>query len=77
MGLSPQYHYTGGSRGWIGDVPKMQLDISRLRTLDMSLISQAGESVRIAVRAALSNMKEKFCIILGDGMADEPLASRD
>jgi UDP-glucose 4-epimerase len=53
MGLSPQYHYTGGSRGWIGDVPKMQLDISRLKNLGYVPDITSGESVRIAVRAAL------------------------
>ncbi|MCA1916512.1 NAD-dependent epimerase/dehydratase family protein [Methanospirillum hungatei] len=53
MGLSPQYHYTGGSRGWIGDVPKMQLDISRLKNLGYVPDITSRESVRIAVRAAL------------------------
>lgn len=25
MGLSPAYEYTGGDRGWVGDVPRMRL----------------------------------------------------
>ena len=31
MGLDPSFSYTGGTRGWQGDVPKMQLAIDRLR----------------------------------------------
>ncbi len=27
MGLEPEYEYTGGDRGWTGDVPKMRLSI--------------------------------------------------
>ena len=53
MKLSPKYHYTGGSRGWVGDVPKMQLDINRLKILGYVPDITSKESVRIAVRAAL------------------------
>ena len=53
MKLSPQYHYTGGRRGWVGDVPKMQLDINRLKALGYVPNITSKESVRIAVRAAL------------------------
>lgn len=53
MGLSPEYRYTGGSRGWVGDVPKMQLDISRLKSLGFIPEISSRESVRVAVRSAL------------------------
>ena len=33
LGLNPTFKYTGGKRGWVGDVPVMMLDISRLKTL--------------------------------------------
>lgn len=55
MGLTPQYHYTGGSRGWVGDVPKMQLDITRLKNLGYIPGITSRESVRVAVRAALES----------------------
>jgi len=53
MGLSPEYRYTGGSRGWVGDVPKMQLDISRLKSLGFIPEISSRESVRVAVQSAL------------------------
>lgn len=53
MGLTPDYHYTGGSRGWIGDVPKMQLDVSRLKETGFIPGISSRESVRVSVQAAL------------------------
>ncbi len=48
------YRYTGGSRGWIGDVPKMQLSVEKLKALGYTPKIGSHESVRLAVRAALS-----------------------
>lgn len=53
MDLHPAYRYTGGRRGWVGDVPKMQLSISRLRELGWVPGVSSRESVKAAVRAAL------------------------
>lgn len=53
MGLTPKYRYTGGSRGWVGDVPKMQLGINRMKELGWRPDITSRESVRVAVRAAL------------------------
>jgi UDP-glucose 4-epimerase len=33
MDLDPEYSYTGGDRGWTGDVPKMRLSIEKLSSL--------------------------------------------
>jgi len=33
LGLSPERHYTGGERGWIGDSPFILLDTSRVNAL--------------------------------------------
>jgi len=33
LGLDPEYEYTGGERGWTGDVPKMRLSIEKLSAL--------------------------------------------
>ena len=49
-----QYRFTGGSRGWVGDVPKMQLAVDKLKALGYTPDIGSHESVRIAVRAALS-----------------------
>lgn len=53
MGLTPKYQYTGGTRGWVGDVPRMQLDITRMKELGWRPDITSRESVRVAVRAAL------------------------
>ena len=55
MGLNPKYRYTGGSRGWVGDVPKMQLDVTKLKESGYIPQISSRESVRVAVRAALES----------------------
>ena len=47
--------FTGGARGWIGDVPKMQLSIGKLKALGWKPRLGSHESVRIATRAMLGN----------------------
>ena len=54
MGLSGvRYRFTGGARGWIGDVPKMQLSVERLKGLGWQCQTTSEESVRAAVRTML------------------------
>lgn len=54
MNLSDvQYRFTGGSRGWVGDVPRMQLAIDKLKGLGWEPEITSRESVRRAVRAML------------------------
>ncbi|MGH7440911.1 MAG: NAD-dependent epimerase/dehydratase family protein [Polyangiaceae bacterium] len=33
LGVTPRLEYTGGTRGWVGDSPRIELDISRIRAL--------------------------------------------
>jgi nucleoside-diphosphate-sugar epimerase len=33
MGVNPSYEYTGGDRGWCGDIPKTHLSIAKLEAL--------------------------------------------
>jgi UDP-glucose 4-epimerase len=47
------YRFTGGATGWVGDVPKMQLGIDRLKSLGWKPQKGSRESVRIAVQAAV------------------------
>ena len=47
------YCYTGGALGWVGDVPKMQLAIARLKALGWKPQKGSRESIRIAVQAAV------------------------
>jgi UDP-glucose 4-epimerase len=54
MGLSGVRHrFTGGARGWVGDVPKMQLSVEKLKSLGWRCGTTSEESVRTAVRAML------------------------
>ena len=52
---SVRQRFTGGARGWIGDVPKMQLAIGKLKALGWKPRLGSHESVRIATRAMLGN----------------------
>jgi len=49
-----KFRFTGGERGWIGDVPRMQLSIERLKSLRWKPQLGSRESVRLAVRDLLS-----------------------
>ena len=52
-----KFTYTGGDRGWVGDVPKMQLGVDKLKTLGWKPETGSTESVRLAVRALLKEIK--------------------
>ena len=56
MGLTGvTYHYTGGTRGWVGDVPKMQLAVDRLKTLGWTPTINSEESMEVAMQAMLKD----------------------
>jgi UDP-glucose 4-epimerase len=48
-----KFRFTGGERGWVGDVPRMQLSIERLKALRWKPQLGSRESVRLAVRDLL------------------------
>jgi len=48
LGYDPIYTYTGGDRGWIGDVPKMRLSIDRLTELGWQPKYESDKAVRKA-----------------------------
>jgi UDP-glucose 4-epimerase len=54
MGLHDvKFTYTGGSRGWKGDVPKMLLSIDKLQTLGWNPSHNSKSSVIAATRSTL------------------------
>jgi len=55
MDVDPEYEYTGGDRGWTGDVPKMRLSIEKLAALGWEPSLSSDESVRQGVRDVLSD----------------------
>ena len=56
MGLDPTYEYTGGDRGWTGDVPKMRLSIEKLTALGWEPPASSDEAVRRAARQLVDEM---------------------
>jgi len=50
-----EFLFTGGERGWVGDVPKMQLSLEKLKALRWKPQTGSAESIRIAVRAILAD----------------------
>ncbi|MDD1710456.1 MAG: UDP-glucose 4-epimerase, partial [Methanoregulaceae archaeon] len=46
--------FTGGERGWVGDVPRMQLAVDRIKALRWKPQLGSRESIRIAVRDMLA-----------------------
>ena len=53
LGLEPEYEYTGGDRGWTGDVPEMRLSIEKLKSHGWEPEKNSEESVRRTVRELL------------------------
>lgn len=54
MGLpGVRFQYTGGDRGWQGDVPFFQYDTSKMRRLGWVAPCSSDEAVRLAVRRML------------------------
>lgn len=54
MGLERvSFRYTGGDRGWVGDVPRMLLSVERLKSLGWRPLVTSETSVREAARALI------------------------
>jgi UDP-glucose 4-epimerase len=50
-GITAPIEYSGGDRGWIGDVPKFAYDISKVTKLGWSASMTSDEAVRAAAKA--------------------------
>ncbi|RLI79931.1 UDP-glucose 4-epimerase [Archaeoglobales archaeon] len=56
MGLKPKFKFTGGKRGWKGDVPLMLLSIEKLKSIGWKPKYNSEEAVRLAVRDLLEDL---------------------
>ncbi|HEC81198.1 MAG TPA: NAD-dependent epimerase/dehydratase family protein [Thermoplasmatales archaeon] len=55
MGLKDvKFRYTGGERGWKGDVPKFQFDVSKINKLGWKAKYNSDEAVRKAIKDLLN-----------------------
>jgi UDP-glucose 4-epimerase len=53
MGVDPDYSFTGGDRGWVGDVPRMRLSVEKLAGLGWEPETSSDDAVRRATRELL------------------------
>jgi len=56
LGVDPDHEYTGGRRGWTGDVPKMRLSIEKLAALGWEPALSSDEAVREATGELLEEV---------------------
>jgi UDP-glucose 4-epimerase len=56
LGVDPEYAYTGGDRGWTGDVPKMRLSIEKLADLGWEPSTESDEAVRRSARELIDEI---------------------
>jgi UDP-glucose 4-epimerase len=53
MNLHSTIRYTGGDRGWRGDVPEFKYDLSRIQQLGWKAKYSSNEAVKLAIQKAL------------------------
>ncbi len=53
MGLNAKIKYTGGERGWIGDVPKFSYSLEKIHQLGWSAKVSSNDAVRKSIRYIL------------------------
>lgn len=58
LGVTPEYTYTGGDRGWTGDVPKMRLSIEKLAALGWEPTLSSDEAVRNGTQDLIDEIVE-------------------
>ncbi|MFB6070281.1 MAG: NAD-dependent epimerase/dehydratase family protein [Halanaeroarchaeum sp.] len=56
MDVDPDYEYTGGDRGWTGDVPKMRLSIEKLSALGWEPTQSSDGAIRRATRQLIEEL---------------------
>ncbi|WP_436902690.1 NAD-dependent epimerase/dehydratase family protein [Halovenus halobia] len=56
MGVDPERSYTGGDRGWTGDVPKMRLSVEKLSALGWEATHSSDKAIRMATRELLEEL---------------------
>ena len=54
---SVRFAYTGGDRGWKGDVPVVRLETARIRALGWRCERPSREALRQAIAAMIPDMK--------------------
>ena len=57
MGLKekPLFEYTGGDRGWKGDVPVVRLNTDRIKSLGWTCQKSAREALKVSIQQLMSD----------------------
>lgn len=58
----PRFEYTGGDRGWSGDVPVVRLDASRMKTLGWRPRFNSREAVRWSLREMAAEFETEVAV---------------
>jgi len=53
MGLNAKIRYTGGDRGWVGDVPEFKYNLDKIHQLGWQTPRTSNEAVRLAIQKGL------------------------
>ncbi len=56
MGLNPEFKFTGGRRGWKGDVPVMLLSIEKIKKIGWKPKYNSEKAVKLAVKDLLNEL---------------------
>ena len=56
LGVDPTYQFTGGDRGWTGDVPEMRLSIEKLKSEGWQPERNSAESVRKTTQEVIERL---------------------
>lgn len=56
MGLNAKINYTGGDRGWIGDIPTFNYDLSKISALGWRAKMSSNEAVRKSIQYILGKL---------------------
>jgi UDP-glucose 4-epimerase len=57
VGCDPEFEYTGGDRGWTGDVPKMRLSIEKVSATGWSPEMESAEAVQTAAEQLYEELR--------------------
>jgi UDP-glucose 4-epimerase len=55
---SVRYLYTGGDRGWKGDVPKVLFDVAKIKALGWRAKRTSAEAIRDSLRSMIAELNE-------------------
>lgn len=56
----PEFVYTGGNRGWKGDVPIVRLNTDRIKKLGWTCQNNSSEAMALSVKSMIEDIKKGF-----------------